>query len=171
MKKGFVYVLLTSIILIPIVSIIVVEILNQNNTTYTSYDLSYNYDDLETASINIEDIEETIVCKGRFKGDVIDSYTCSFSEYSPLFCNVETGNYIEKKECIFSVNGEDYCSDNSGVVSEVKISENVISVDVVRDNVTKIMVPIDVVLYPAVNKSSIYFTYGGKRYCFGSSRV
>lgn len=164
MKKGLVYILLTTIILIPIVSIIVVEILNQNTSTYTSYDLSYDYNDLETAGISIEDIEEIIRCKGVFKGDRIENCDCSISEYSLLTCNVEVGDYVEKNDCIFSVNGEEYCAQNSGVISKINISEREISVDIAKNQVTKIVVPLDVMLYPAVGKSSIYFTYGEKNY-------
>lgn len=169
MKKGFVYVLLTSIILIPIVSIIVVEILNQNTSTYTSYNLSYDYNDLVTTVISIEDIEETIRCKGVFRGDRIENCACSISAYSSLTCNVEVGDYVEKNDCIFSVNGEDYCTKNSGVISKINISESEISVDIVKNQVTKIAVLLDVMLYPSVGKSSIYFTYGEKDYQYSYS--
>ena len=104
-----------------IVSIIVVEILNQDDVTYTTYNLSYDYDDLETACVNVEDLEEVIQCKGRFTGSVVDTYSCHFSPDSTLLCNYEVGDYVEKNECIFSKDAEEYYSDNSGVVSKINV--------------------------------------------------
>ena len=142
------------------------EILNQDDVTYTTYNLSYDYDDLETACVNVEDLEEVIQCKGRFTGSVVDTYSCHFSPDSTLLCNYEVGDYVEKNECIFSKDAEEYYSDNSGVVSKINVGEGIIGVDIIEDKVTEIVVPLDVCLYPTVSKTSIYFAYGEKDYWF-----
>lgn len=94
MKKVLIYILLSTILIVPITVILVLAILQQPESSYTEYSFSNNYDDLSTGVVEKKDLEEVVSCEGYLDGVSVVEKSFEHGYSDGVMCLIEM-NYSQ----------------------------------------------------------------------------
>ena len=164
MKKVLIYILLSTILIVPITVILVLAILQQPESSYTEYSFSNNYDDLSTGVVEKKDLEEVVSCEGYLDGVSVVEKSFEHGYSDGVMSLIENDEYVTK-DTVLCVIGEIECkADCDGKVIGVFEYNNKIVYRIKEASVNRIVLDVDVDKYPYIEDSSVVFNYGGKQY-------
>lgn len=164
MKKVLIYILLSTILIVPITAILVLAILQQPESSYTEYSFSNNYDDLSTGVVEKRDLEEVVSCEGYFDGVSVVEKSFEYGYSDGVMCFVENDEYVTK-DTVLCVIGESECkADCDGKVIGVFEYNNKIVYRIKEASVKRIVLDVDIDKYPYIENSSVAFNYADKQY-------
>lgn len=164
MKKVLIYILLSTILIVPITVILVLAILQQPESSYTEYSFSNNYDDLSTGVVEKKDLEEVVSCEGYLDGVSVVEKSFEHGYSDGVMCLIENNEYVTK-DTVLCVIGESECkAECDGKVIGVFEYNNKIVYRIKEASVKRIVLDVDVDKYPYIEDSSVVFNYAGKQY-------
>ena len=162
--------MLSIILTVPIVAIIVVSIVNQPNMTYTVYEASTDFSDLEFEKVRVGSIEEEIEAIGIFESNNISQIECTIPEGNSILLFVEEGDYLEPDTVLFAINDKKHMLKDYGMTALPAVVEKIysdgdkVSIRISDTAVSYVVTGIDVRYYPTIENSKISFSIDNHEY-------
>ncbi len=164
MKKFLIYAILSIVLMVPLVSIIVMALISQQQNTYSEYVISYSYGDLDCQEIVLSDFEEVITCDSVIVGKetVYEKLSCRLSDDVSLV--VEIGEFISAGKTVALINGTEYGISTSGKLMSVSETDSglIFGIQSADQYILEAYLPVD--FYSYRGETCAYFTYCGETY-------
>ena len=164
MKKLFIYILLSAILVTPIVSIITISFLSQPESNVQSYKASYDYNDLEVKKVIISDIEEVITCKGSFDSSILEYQRYKYRYTDNIIMVAKIDNIVKGGDVLFIKNEEEIVSDFSGKVVDILDNNRILTFIIKSFQVDHIKVYLPLYTYELIENSKVSFSIGHNKY-------
>jgi hypothetical protein len=163
MKKFIVYLILSVLLIVPIVSIIVIAIINQPINSYMEYDVQYDYSAVQTQEVQIKDIEEVINCKGKLTNSEIYYKTIKYKYSDTVIMTADVGDYVNADNTLVIKNGDKIFSGFEGKIIGITDSGDKFIYEIKAPTVNNLEVALPSKYYPYGQKFSP-MTIGGIQY-------
>ena len=119
MKKAIIYLLLSTLLIVPIASIIVIAVINQPKNNLIEYTAVYDFEDVETRTIQIKDIEEVIYCKGMLDSMGEELFIVNYSYQDSIIKIASVDDYIRPNDVLLMKNDMDIVSELEGKIIDI----------------------------------------------------